>query len=79
MARTVASLVEEKILNSGFRLVPTGFIRFLVLWQMQTILSAQQQIITCKDDKEIELAEVFNAVTEDRLRQRQNGLCPVEA
>jgi transcriptional regulator NrdR family protein len=79
MARTVASLVEEKILNSGFRLVPTGFIRFLVLWQMQTILSAQQQIITCKDDKEIELAEVFNAVTEDRLRQPQNGLCPVEA
>jgi hypothetical protein len=75
----VASLVEEKILNSGFRLVPSGFIRFLVLWQMQTILSAQQQIKTCKDDKEIDLAEVFNAVTDGRLRQPQNGLCPVEA
>jgi hypothetical protein len=79
MARTVASLVEEKILNSGFRLVPCGFIRFLAHWQMQTVLSAQQQIKTCKDDKEINLAEVFNTVTDDRLRQPQNGLCPVEA
>ena len=79
MARTVASLVEEKILNSGFRLVPSGFIGFLTLWQMQTILSAQQQIKTCKDDKEADLTARYNAVTDDRLRQPQNGLCPVEA
>jgi hypothetical protein len=46
---------------------------------MQTILSAQQQMKTCKDDKKIDLAEVFNVVTDDRLRQPQNGLCPVEA
>jgi hypothetical protein len=78
-ARTVASIVEEKILDSGFRLVPTGFIRFLALWQMQVILSAQQQINTCQPATEADLTAVYNAVKEDRLRQQQNGLCPVEA
>jgi hypothetical protein len=60
--------------------VPSGFIRFLALWQMQTILSAQQQMKTCcKDDKEADLTASYHAVTDDRLRQPQNGLCPVEA
>jgi hypothetical protein len=79
MARTVASLVEEKILNSGFRLVPAGFIRFLAIWQAQTILSAQQQVNTCQTAAESDLAAAYNAVKDDRLRQPQNGLCPVEA
>jgi len=78
-ARTVASIVEEKILDSGFRLVPTGFIRFLALWQMQVMLSAHQQIDNYQAATEADLTAVYNAVTEDRLRQQRNGLCPVEA
>jgi hypothetical protein len=79
MARTVASLVEEKILDSGFRLVPAGFIKFLSLWQAQTILSAQQEVKIYQNAAEPDLPPVYNAVTDGRLRQPQNGLCPVEA
>jgi len=76
-ARTVASLVEEKILNSGFRLVTTGFVRFLTLWQTQEMLAAQQQIKTCKTSSKTDSTAVYNADTDDRIRQLQNGLCPV--
>lgn len=75
-ARTVASLVEEKILDSGFRLVPTGFIKFLALWQAQAILSASQQL---KTSAQSDLDSVDNTGMDIRLRQLQNGLCPVEA
>ncbi len=74
-ARTVAALVEEKILNSGFRLVPTDFIKFLATSQAKAILSAQQQIKTIGIDSNI----IYNAARDDRLRQPQNGLCPLEA
>ncbi|PKL47788.1 MAG: hypothetical protein CVV39_05280 [Planctomycetes bacterium HGW-Planctomycetes-1] len=75
-ARTVAALVEEKILDSGFRLVPTGFIKFLALWQMQVIISAAGQLKTStKTDSE----PVYHTDMDIRLRQPQNGLCPIEA
>lgn len=75
-ARTVAALVEEKILDSGFRLVPTGFIKFLALWQAQAILSAARQLRTSpKTDPD----SVYNTDMDIRLRQPQNGLCPIEA
>jgi transcriptional regulator NrdR family protein len=85
-ARTVASMVEEKILASGFRTVPSAFIRFLVLLQTQAILSAQQQLQPGRNVKETVLSSsrlspsksVNNAVMDERLRQPQNGLCPVE-
>ncbi|MFA5291534.1 MAG: hypothetical protein WC496_00715 [Phycisphaerae bacterium] len=78
-ARTIASLVEEKILNSGFRLVTTGFVRFLTLWQTKEMLTAQQQIKTCKTSAKTDSTDVYHADTDDRIRQLQNGLCPVEA
>jgi hypothetical protein len=78
-ARTVASLVEEKILDSGFRFVPTGFIKFLTLWQAQVILSAARQIKTRQVTAEPDLTVAYNADTDVRLRQPQNGFCQVEA
>ena len=79
-ARTIASLVEEKILNSGFRLVPTDFIRFVVLWQMQSFITAQQHLKHSQAETQPDLVDINNAATDSRLlRQPQNGLCPVEA
>lgn len=74
-ARTVASMVEEKILASGLRRLPSSFIRFLVLIQAQAILSAQQQL---QADEKSAACSINNAVRDERLRQPQNGLCPVE-
>ena len=93
-ARTVASMVEEKILAAGFRCVPADFIRFLVLLQTQAIFSAQQQLQPRHDARQTAVSSppllssdrktrgspksVNNAVMDGRLRQPQNGLCPVE-
>ncbi|MGA2915729.1 MAG: hypothetical protein ABSE89_06855 [Sedimentisphaerales bacterium] len=76
-ARTIASIVEEKILASGFRCVPSVFIRFLVLMQAQAILSAQQQLQRQADEKAA-FTSLNNAPTDGRLRQPQKGLCTVE-
>ncbi|HBG27409.1 MAG: hypothetical protein A2Y10_19080 [Planctomycetes bacterium GWF2_41_51] len=78
-ARTIASLVEEKILNSGFNLVPADFIKFLMLWLMQTFVNACRQGSHERTRSEQILSMNSNAVMDDRLRQQQNGLCPVEA
>ncbi len=75
-ARTVASLVEEKILDSGFRLVPTDFIRFLALRQAQAIISAAAHM---KTPTMTEPDLVYTTDMDIRLRQPQNGLCPLEA
>lgn len=77
-ARTVASIVEEKILSSGFRCVTAEFVRFLVICQTQAILSAQQQLQHKPDEETAASYSVNNAVMDGRLRQPQNGLCPVE-
>jgi hypothetical protein len=77
-ARTVASMVEEKILASGFRTVPAAFIRFLALLQTQAMLSALQQLQLRPNAVETAVSSVNNAPMDGRLRQPQNGLCPVE-
>lgn len=74
-ARTIASLVEEKILNSGFYLVPTDFIKFLVNWLMQSFIDAEKHNSAAQPDVNLE----SNAVKDDRFRQPQNGFCKVEA
>ena len=76
MARTIASIVEEKILASGFRTVPSGFIKFLTIQQTQAMLSAQQQLKFEPDENT--LNSVNNASTDGCLRQPQKGLCTVE-
>lgn len=76
-ARTIASLVEEKILNSGFNLVPTDFIKFLMLWLMQTFINVDSKNIPSHSNAENILNTDSKAVMEDRLRQQQNGLCTV--
>ncbi len=76
-ARTVASIVEEKILASGFRTVPAAFIRFLALSQAQAILSAQQQLQPLSVEETV-ASSVTNTSMDGRLRQPQKGLCPVE-
>ena len=72
-ARTIASLVEEKILNSGFHIVPADFVKFLVNWLTQSFVESSASLE--KSDLNME----HKAVTDDRLRQPQNGLCKVEA
>jgi transcriptional regulator NrdR family protein len=75
-ARTIASIVEEKIINSGIRNFTTDFIKFLVISQMQAIISAQQQLkISARVEKNIFENEM---ATDGHLRQSQKGLCPVE-
>ncbi len=46
MARTIASMVEEKIFNMGITPVPAGLIKQLVLRDAAAILQAQQQLQT---------------------------------
>ena len=45
-ARTIASLVEEKIFNMGINLVPVSLIKQLVLSDTAAVLRAQQQLQT---------------------------------
>jgi len=44
IARTIASLVEEKILNLGITLVPAGLIKQLVIGDTTAVLHAEQQL-----------------------------------
>jgi transcriptional regulator NrdR family protein len=45
-ARTIASMVEEKILNMGASLVPVGLIKQLVLSDTAAVLRAQHDLAT---------------------------------
>lgn len=45
-ARTVASMVEEKIFNMGMTSVPTGLIKQLVISDTAAVLHARQQLQT---------------------------------
>jgi len=44
IARTIASMVEEKILNLGITLVPVGLIKQLVVSDAAAVLHAEQQL-----------------------------------
>jgi transcriptional regulator NrdR family protein len=46
MARTIASMVEEKIFNMGITLVSASLIKQLVLGDIATVLRAQRQLQT---------------------------------
>jgi hypothetical protein len=46
MARTIASMVEEKVFNIGSFIVPAGLIKQLVLSDAAAILNAQRQLQT---------------------------------
>ncbi len=45
-ARTIASMVEEKIFNMGVTVVPSSLVKQLVLGDAATVLRAQQQLQT---------------------------------
>jgi hypothetical protein len=45
-ARTIASMVEEKIFNMGISLVPSSLIKQLVLGDTAAVLRAEQQLQT---------------------------------
>jgi hypothetical protein len=44
VARTIASMVEEKVFNMGLSLVPHGLIQQLVLNDASAVIQAQQQL-----------------------------------
>jgi len=43
-ARTIASMVEERVFNMGITLVPSSLVKQLVLGDTATVLRAQQQL-----------------------------------
>jgi transcriptional regulator NrdR family protein len=45
-ARTIASMVEEKVFNMGINLIPSSLIRQLVLGDTAAVLRAQKQLQT---------------------------------
>jgi transcriptional regulator NrdR family protein len=45
-ARTVASMVEEKVFNMGLSIVPAGLVRQLVLSDAAAVIYAEQQLQT---------------------------------
>ncbi|MDD5134389.1 MAG: hypothetical protein PHP01_03135 [Phycisphaerae bacterium] len=78
-ARMIASMVEEKILNSSLCSLTADFVKFLVISQTQAVLSAQQQLKSpISDKKTYTVSDEYNNPTDGLLRQSQKGLCPVE-
>lgn len=71
-ARTIASMVEQKIINSNLQCIPTGFIKHLVLTQTNAILSAEESLKTVSANS-IEIVDM-----DVRFRQQQEGFCTVE-
>ncbi len=46
ISRTIASMVEERVLNMGITQVPTSLVRQLVLVEIASVLRAQRQLQT---------------------------------
>lgn len=77
LARTVASLVEEKVLNMGMSRVSHGLIEQLVRADTAVVLAAQQQLALAERTEPVEQEQVY-ADRDVRVRQQQEGLCAVE-
>lgn len=76
-ARVIASMVEDKIINSHLRCVSCSLIKQLVLSDTIAILNAKEHLQASSSQHET-LEQQDHAGREARLRQRQKGLCPVE-
>jgi ribonucleoside-triphosphate reductase (formate) len=75
-ARTIASMVEEKVLRIGLNKVPTSLIRELVEIETQAILEAEQQLdgLRIKSRKRT-VAPTMR--TDASLEREQKGVCRV--
>lgn len=74
VARAIASMVEEKILNIGLARVSRGLIKQLVRADTAATLQAEQQLRTASAETD----EKDSADTEICFRQQREGLCTVE-
>jgi transcriptional regulator NrdR family protein len=74
-ARTIASMVEEKVLRIGLNKVPTSLIRELVEIETQAILEAEQQL----DGSRIKSKKrtVAPMCTDAGLERERKGVCRV--
>ena len=77
-ARVIASMVEEKIINSQLRCISCNMIKQLVLSDTIAVLNATQQLQAASVAQHETQEKQDHAGREARLRQRQKGLCPVE-
>ena len=73
-ARTIASMVEEKVLKLGVSRLSHGLIKQLVLADTFTMLQAEQQLQTAVVDSEL---QENHPDTEVCFGQQQKGLCSV--
>ncbi|MCD4830530.1 MAG: hypothetical protein K8R02_01835 [Anaerohalosphaeraceae bacterium] len=80
MARVVASMVEDKILKSDLRCIPTSFIKHLVLTDAAAVQEAEKIFETQASSKKTGRVKNKNKNkdTDVRLGQQQKGLCTVE-
>jgi hypothetical protein len=75
-ARTIASMVEERVLRIGLSKVPTSLICELVEIEMQAILEAQQQLDGLRiKSKKRTVAPTIR--TDAGLERERKGLCRV--
>ena len=77
-AKVIASMVEDKIVNSQFRYVSCSLIKELVLSDTVAVLNAGKQLGFVASADATLPQKRDPAGKDSRLRQRQNGLCPVE-
>jgi transcriptional regulator NrdR family protein len=77
-ARIIASMVEDKIINSQLRCVSCSFIKQLVLSDTIAVLNATEQLQNISSQQEQEVVKQDHTGREARLRQPQNGFCIAE-
>jgi transcriptional regulator NrdR family protein len=75
-ARTIASMVEEKVLRIGISKVPKSLVRELVEIETKAILDAAEQLVEISS-KSKNRTVVHNVDTDGCLEQEQNGVCRV--
>ena len=75
-ARVIASMVEDKIINSQLRCVSCSTIKQIVLSDTVAVLNATEQLHAAASYYKTLVQD--HAGREARLRQRQKGFCSVE-
>lgn len=78
IARTIASMAEERIINMKFRHVPCSLVKQIVLNEAAAALNATEQL---QKAAEVEIEEIISghADTDVCPGQRQEGSCAVTA
>ncbi len=81
-ARVIASMVEEKVLKSSLRCIPTSFIKHIVLTDAAAVRESQKHFSTLSPVSKLVQrrgsGKIKNKDMDVLFGQRQKGLCLVE-